>query len=60
VLLTTNLLAPEAYVLAGLIDWWANEKPAASVEEAAGAAYHRFQRCGLRGATRLFTSGWAE
>ena len=58
VLTTTNLLAPEAYVLAAAVDHWANLNTGKSFEKEAGAAYNQFQNCGLKGATRLFKNGW--
>lgn len=58
VLTTTNLLAPEAYVLESLINNWANLNTGVSFKTTAGKAYHRFQNCGVKGATRLFKTGW--
>lgn len=55
---TTNLMAPEAYVLEAVIDSWAQLKPEGEVLDAAGRAYHRYQQCGEKGARRLFTGGW--
>ncbi|MEM9527155.1 MAG: hypothetical protein AAGA31_11130 [Bacteroidota bacterium] len=57
-LMTTDLMAPEAYVLQGLLDSWATEKDGATIRQSVGAAYHEYQKCGLRGATRLFSTGW--
>lgn len=57
-LTTTNLLAPEAYVIRNVIDAWAQLKSGAEVRAAAGRAYNQYQKCGLKGATRLFHSGW--
>ena len=56
-LLTTGFMAPEAYTLdAALRAWLAGGTPA-QCHEAAAQAYHRYQKCGLRGARRLF---WTE
>lgn len=58
VMLTTGLLAPEAYVLeAVLLGWVWKETPDAICERAANA-YDRYQHCGINGARRLFTPGW--
>lgn len=57
-LCTTNLLAPEAYVMRAVIDAWAELKTGEEIRLAAGAAYHKYQKCGLKGATRLFQTGW--
>ena len=55
-LLTTGLLAPEAYTLDAAIRAWASGAPASDVREAAAGAYHRYQQCGLRAARGLFTT----
>jgi hypothetical protein len=53
-LLTTGLMAPEAYTLdSALRSWIAKGTTAAAVEGAAGA-YNRYQKCGLGSARRLF------
>lgn len=55
-LLTTGLMAPEAYVLdSALRSWFAGGLPAA-VHESAAKAYDKYQKCGLRGARRLFST----
>lgn len=59
-LLTTNLLAPEAYVLHNVLDKWVENKTADEIRLAAGQGYHDVQKCGLRGATNLFITGWGE
>ncbi len=55
---TTNLLAPEAYVLEALINSWAQQKEGIEIRKAIGLAYHQYQKCGVKGATRLFSTGW--
>jgi hypothetical protein len=55
---TTNFLAPEAYVLEALVNSWAQLLNSAEVRTNAGAAYHKYQKCGLTGATKLFKTGW--
>lgn len=55
-LLTTGLMAPEAYPLeSALAGWLAGEK-GKKLRNRAAHAYHRYQKCGLRAATRLFYS----
>ncbi len=54
-LLTTGLMAPEAYTLDAAVRTWFAGKSTTEVQEAAGAAYHKYQDCGLRAATRLFS-----
>lgn len=55
---TTNFMAPEAYVLEAIVNSWSDLKSPAEIRAAAGAAYHKYQKCGLNGATKLFKAGW--
>ena len=57
-LFTTNLMAPEAYNLEALINAWAGLKTEKEIRQEVGKAYHRYQKCGLKGAINLFTYGW--
>ncbi|MEM7182978.1 MAG: hypothetical protein AAF518_18855 [Spirochaetota bacterium] len=57
-ILTTGLLAPEAYVISNIIDSWANLQSAKRIRLSAAKGYHKYQKCGLRGAKRLFQTGW--
>jgi hypothetical protein len=57
-LTTTGLLAPEAYVMEAIVSHWAQLKSGAEVRTAAGIAYNTYQKCGIKGATNLFHSGW--
>ena len=50
-LLTTGLMAPEAYTLTAAIDAHAR---GTNVREAAAQAYHKYQKCGVGAARRLF------
>lgn len=50
-LLTTNLMAPEAYTLTAAIEAFVKGE---EVREAAARAYDAHQHCGIRGARRLF------
>ena len=54
-LLTTGLMAPEAYVLDAALRAWASGEPADRVRESAASAYDHFQKCGIKAARRLFT-----
>lgn len=56
-LLTTGLMAPEAYTLEAAIRSWAAGDGVAATREAAASAYSRYQHCGLRSARNLF---WGE
>jgi hypothetical protein len=50
-LLTTGLMAPEAYTLTAAIDAYVR---AGDVREAAAQAYHAHQKCSVKAARRLF------
>jgi hypothetical protein len=56
-LLTTGLMAPEAYTLDSAIRAWVSEGTTAAVIDGAAGAYDRYQKCGTRAARRLF---WGE
>ena len=53
-LLTTGLMAPEAYTLDAVLKSWLGGESASAVHEAAAVAYDRYQKCGLKAARRLF------
>lgn len=53
-LFTTGLMAPEAYTLDAVLMSWFGGQDVTGVHEAAAAAYHRYQKCGLPAARRLF------
>jgi hypothetical protein len=55
---TTNLMAPEAYTLKGALDGWVSGESTDEIRERAAVAYDKYQKCGLRGARRLFATGW--
>jgi hypothetical protein len=55
---TTNLMAPEAYVLSAAIDGWIAKESGEQVRARAARAYHQYQHCGLRAAMGLFATGW--
>jgi hypothetical protein len=55
---TTNLMAPEAYVLSAAIDGWIKKESDAQIRSRAAAAYNKYQNCGLKAANALFATGW--
>ena len=55
---TTNLMAPEAYVLSAAIDGWMKNESDEQIRLRAAAAYNKYQNCGLRAANSLFATGW--
>jgi hypothetical protein len=54
-LVTTGLMAPEAYTLNAAIEAWVSGKSPSEVREAAAAAYSQYQKCSRTAARRLFT-----
>jgi len=55
---TTHLMAPEAYTLKAAIDGWLLNEKEEIIEERAAQAYHKYQKCGIKGARNLFTTGF--
>ncbi len=53
-LLTTGLMAPEAYTLDAAIRSWAAGGSTKEVHASAAKVYHQYQKCGLNAAERLF------
>ena len=58
ILWTTNLMAPEAYTLKAALDGWLNEESGEQIRERAAVAYDKYQHCGIKGARKLFATGW--
>lgn len=55
---TTGLMAPEAYTLKSALDGWIAGESNEQICDRAAGAYDKYQKCGLRAARRLLTSGW--
>lgn len=55
---TTNLMAPEAYVLSAAIDGWMRKESDEQIRLRAADAYNKYQNCGVRAARALFATGW--
>jgi hypothetical protein len=55
---TTNLMAPEAYVLSAAIDGWMKKESDDQIRLRAADAYHKYQHCGVKAARALFATGW--
>jgi len=53
-LLTTGLMAPEAYTLDAVLRSWSGGESPEKIRDAAAGAYDKFQRCGINAARRLF------
>ena len=58
--MTQHLLAPEAYVIDAIFDSWIKYKSPEEIRMSAARGYHGVQKCGLRGASNLFSTGWGE
>lgn len=55
---TTNLMAPEAYILSAAVDGWLNHETDEQIRLRGAKAYSTYQRISLRGASGLFATGW--
>ena len=55
---TTNLMAPEAYVLSAAIDGWMKKETDEQIRLRAADAYNKYQNCGVKAARSLFATGW--
>jgi hypothetical protein len=53
-LLTTGLMAPEAYTLHAAIEGWLKNETGAQIRERAAQEYHKYHKCGIKGARNLF------
>ncbi|WP_107038614.1 hypothetical protein [Brumimicrobium mesophilum] len=58
ILWTTHLMAPEAYVLHGALNGYVINETGIQIDERAAQAYNTYQKCGIKGAQGLFTSGF--
>jgi len=58
ILWTTNLMAPEAYTLEAALNSWSDNQTGNQIKEEASKAYHKYQKCGINGARRLFATGF--
>lgn len=55
---TTNLMAPEAYILSAALDGWIKHETDEQIRVRAATAYNKYQNCGLKSANKLFATGW--
>ncbi len=60
ILWTTHLMAPEAYTLKAAIDGWIHNETGKQIDERAAQSYHKYQKCGIKGARNLFTTGFKK
>lgn len=57
-LLTTGLMAPEAYTLKAALDGWVSGEDDEAIRQRAAQAYDKYQKCGIRAANHLFSKDW--
>jgi len=57
---TTHLMAPEAYTLQAAFTGWINNETDQQIDERAAQAYHKYQKCGIKGARNLLTTGFKK
>jgi hypothetical protein len=55
---TSNLMAPEAYVLHDAVEGWARDETDEQVRSRAAAAYAKYQRISKNAAEGLLVTGW--
>ncbi|MHB0939313.1 MAG: hypothetical protein ACYDCO_19360 [Armatimonadota bacterium] len=59
-LMTTQLMCPEAYSLQAALEGWVKRESPARIHERAAQAYSHYQKCSVRAAKRLFATGYPE
>lgn len=59
-LMTTGLMAPEAYSLDAAISRWVAGDSDTNVRKAAAKSYHKYQKTGIKAAERLFNLGTSD
>ncbi len=55
---STGLMSPEAYTLEAALEGWIKNESDSEVRERAAQAYHKYQKCGIRGARNLLVTGY--
>lgn len=55
---TIGLMAPEAYVLKAALDGWTLDESGDQIRKRAAESYNQYQKCGMKAALNLFSSGW--
>jgi hypothetical protein len=55
---TTNLMAPEAYILHDALEGWLKNETDEQIRKRAAAAYAKYQKINLNSAEGLFATGW--
>jgi hypothetical protein len=55
---TSNLMAPEAYILHDALEGWVKNETAEQIRNRAAAAYSKYQKISLKSAQNLLVTGW--
>jgi hypothetical protein len=55
---TSNLMAPEAYILHDALEGWTRGEDGEKVRSRAAAAYAKYQKISLKSAQNLLVTGW--
>lgn len=55
---TTNLMAPEAYILHDALEGWTRNESDAQIRTRAAQAYSKYQKISLKAAQNLLVTGW--
>lgn len=55
---TSNLMAPEAYILHNALTGYLNEETNTEIQNRAALAYSKYQKCSLKAAKNLLITGW--
>lgn len=55
---TSNLMAPEAYILHDALEGWINAETNEQIQTRAASAYAKYQRISLKSAKNLLVTGW--
>lgn len=55
---SSHLMSPEAYTLHAAITGWVLHETPEQIRERAAQAYHKYQKCGIKGARNLLLTGW--
>ena len=58
ILWSTGLMSPEAYTLEAALEGWLKKETGQDIRKRAAAAYHKYQKCGMKGAMNLLVSGY--
>ena len=55
---TSNLMAPEAYILHDALEGWTRNETSEQIRDRAAAAYAKYQKINLKAARNLLVTGW--